>query len=211
MAIQITVRATLLKESRLYLNYQVQVPSSYLAEQLDWPLWRQNKVKFTDYLWEQTCLECFIASDINSINANAQDKLENQDRYIEINASPSGRYAVYKFNSYRNPNSLPPVPLLQSGKSEPVHINWPIDSSLSEPALNNRSSEYNYQRSFTFDLKQLALNLTAKSNGTETNHGIGLIHPCVILRFNKVALYFAPTHATPADFHQSRYWTRFNP
>ena len=211
LAIQIIVRATLIQQSQLHLSYQVQVPSRCLAEQLDWPQWQRNRVKFTDYLWEQTCLECFIASDTKPKTTHNQDKVENQFNYIEINASPSGRYAVYKFNSYRNPSSLPPVPLLQSGKSVPAHINWSIDSNLSEPALNSRSREYNYQRSFTFDLNQLPLNLTAKSNGTETNHDIGLIHPCVILRFNKVVLYFAPTHATPPDFHQSRYWMHFEP
>lgn len=233
LAIQVTVSATLMPQStlQLYLNYKIQLPSQYLADQLNWPKWQQQQVKFTDYLWEQTCLECFIASQLKPV-ANATTTIEYPTGYIEINASPSGSYAVYEFNSYRQPSSLPPNPLLQPNGEQRVDINWPIyptsqskrsiqsllksdsninieSSIVSHPFTSNGNTDHAYECGFSVDLDQLTMT-TTKADEMSLNHNIGLLHPCVILSFDKVVLYFAPRHATPPDFHQRQYWTAFN-
>ena len=206
-AIQIMVRAVIVRPSQLHLHYQITLPSKHLAKQLHWPKWQQQQVTFTDYLWQQTCLECFIAKPTTFMN---QDQIKNQAKYIEINASPNGQYAIYSFDSYRNPASSPPAPLLQPYKDEYAQISWSANSKLSEPTFSDNSDKYSYQRRFSFDLAQLEPDLTAKTDDTETQHHIGLIHPCVILTFGKVNLYFAPSHAAPPDFHQQQYWTAFH-
>lgn len=235
LAIQITVSATLIPQStlQLYLNYEIQLPNQYLADQLTWPQWQQQQVKFTDYLWEQTCLECFIASELEPV-ANDTTTIEYPNSYIEINASPNGSYAVYEFNSYRQPSSLPPTPLLQPNSNQRANINWTTcavsqsklsiqsllksDSKLSiesstviYPCTSSDNPDYFYECGFSVGLDQLAMTATTEADATSFNHNIGLLHPCVILSFNKVALYFAPRHANPPDFHHRQYWTAFNP
>ena len=173
----------------LHLNYEISLPEKTLTEQLHWPSWQQNNVGFDDYLWEQTCLECFITSDANS--------------YIEINANPDGRYAVYQFENYRYPTTLPPVALLQPQSNKRAQINWidtyPPQTKATETTQINES---NYKRSLSLPLAQLPYDLSVESSKT-------LLHPCVILYFGNVALYFAPVHASPADFHQRQYWSAF--
>ncbi|MBR5494813.1 MAG: hypothetical protein IKV71_04135, partial [Psychrobacter sp.] len=235
-----------------------------LAAQLDWPTWQPTQVGFADYLWEQTCLECFLAgglinsrlinnsasiNDINEIGIDGVDA-NKTSAYIEVNASPDGRYALYEFESYRNPATLPPTPLLQSDGQTRAFINWtashcPVSNgaasngianngianndtanaeqnSLSaqiEPAIDSltpntsTANSYLYQRSFTLPLSQLS---NAKAFIDDT--GIEYIHPCVILSFattfgtrlGTTALYFAPKHASPPDFHNLQYWSIFD-
>lgn len=232
--IRVKVEATLLlrPDLQLLLHYQIQLPSSTLAKQLDWRTWRQAQVGFTDYLWEQTCLECFISSQ-------ALDD-ENKNRYIEINASPSGQYALYQFDNYRTPSTLPPMPLLKSmpllkvDAATRAHINW--SSSLSNPVeekINRLSPVFNsinnpanllpanllagtftaypvYQRSFSISLTELPTSFWSDSLPADIDKGIKQLHPCVILRFGNTHLYFAPIHASPPDFHQRRYWSHFD-
>ncbi len=235
--INVTVHASiiLLLEPQLHLTYQIQISDAYLAAQLNWPEWTQDNVSFTDYLWQQTCLECFIA---------AGSSLD----YIEINASPSGHYALYQFQNYREPSCLPPMPLLQKDGKTTARINW-FDHSAKRrltlrkvtPILNFSPSTvdtltvasalpistfmpcYRYERSFGVPLDQLPLslfdsalfdNLSNKDSGNNTHTDIiyiNQIHPCVILWFGESALYFAPAHASPPDFHQRSYWSNFDP
>ena len=249
LAIQITVSASLVAQSplQLYLHYKIHLPSSYLADQLHWPQWQQQHVKFTDYLWENTCLECFIAdarqskskskssedSKSNDSNKDHDSELQQQFGYIEINASPNGSYAVYRFNRYRYPSSLPPIPLLQPNSSQRASINWSTTSAdqsklskklttLSKLTYSSINLTYNplvspdhshhiYECAFTLSLDQLEMTSINNDDEAAIKHRIGLLHPCVILSFDKAILYFAPMHATPPDFHQRQYWTVFNP
>jgi hypothetical protein len=48
-----------------------------------------------DDLWRTTCFEAFVATE---------------DGYLEINLSPSGRWALYAFDGYREGMRAPPVP-----------------------------------------------------------------------------------------------------
>ena len=52
-----------------------------------------------DFLWQSTCLECFIFD-------------RDSENYVEYNFSPNGAWALYAFDSYRknaeNPQSPPP-------------------------------------------------------------------------------------------------------
>ena len=244
----------------LQLDYHITLPLKSLAAQLDWPTWQPTQVGFADYLWEQTCLECFLAgglitdrlinnsvsiNDVNEIGIDGTDA-NKTSAYIEVNASPDGRYALYEFTSYRNPATLPPTPLLQADEQTRAFINWTgshcpasngagsngianngianndianaEQNSLSaqiEPAIDSltpntsTANSYLYQRSFAVPLSQLS---NAKAFIDDT--GIEYIHPCVILSFattlGTTALYFAPKHASPPDFHNLQYWSIFD-
>ncbi|OLF39022.1 MULTISPECIES: hypothetical protein [unclassified Psychrobacter] len=213
--IRISVKASLvLSERKLWLSYQIHLPSAMLAAKLDWPVWQQSRVCFTDYLWQRTCLECFVSSKVADETTN----------YIEINASPNGQYALYKFDDYRTPSTYPPLPLSQADGTTKAKITWAkslsnqqveqVNSLKPHPILANHSvdlsstrftSKYQYQRCFGVSLDQLSLDSDNCYLSDDT--GIKLIHPCVILQFCETNLYFASAHATPPDFHQRRYWT----
>lgn len=216
--IQVTVSAVIVKQPEpcLQLSYDIQLPHTKLATQLHWARWTPEAVHFTDYLWQQTCLECFIAPSKGT-------------GYIEINASPTGNYALYRFSDYRTPSTLPPAPLLLADDSARAHICWtdeacatynssiyaynqlspmrrqPIYSKALSACLFTR--HYRYQRQFSVPLAQLPMDLFATP--MPNNSKIGWLHPCVILWFGEVDLYFAPVHAAPPDFHQRRYWSSF--
>lgn len=202
--------------AQLWLSYQIQLTSSLLAEQLCWPIWDESQVSFTDYLWEHTCLECFISSS----------GIDTDSSYVELNVNPNGQYALYHFQSYRNPATLPPVPLMQDGNDRCAHIIWP--DTISKPSKNQQ--RYNYHCRFGLSLDQLPSTSSTKSGLENLTHdldggldnglnnssinghhnAIKLIHPCVILWFGDTALYFAPAHASPPDFHQHRFWSHFD-
>ena len=231
-------------EWHLQLDYRVTLP---LEAQLDWPTWQPKQVGFADYLWEQTCLECFLAGaainntvSINNANEMGIDLADGNKTspYIEINANPDGRYALYQFKSYRNPATLPPTPLLQADGQTRAFINWtashcfasnviasngnanPEQNPLSKqikPFIDSltpnitTTKTYLYERSFSLSLSQIH-NKEDVINDTDT--GIDYIHPCVILSFSTTfgttALYFAPKHASPPDFHNLHYWSVFD-
>ncbi|WP_413500682.1 hypothetical protein [Psychrobacter maritimus] len=238
----------------LQLDYHITLPLKSLAAQLDWPTWQPTQVGFADYLWEQTCFECFLAgglitdrlinnsasmNDVNEIGIDGADA-NKTSAYIEVNAGPDGRYALYEFESYRNPATLPPMPLLQTDGQTRAFINWtanhcPLSNGIAnngtanaeqnslsaqiEPAIDSltpntsTANPYLYERSFAVPLSQLS-NAKAFINDI----GIEYIHPCVILSFattfgtrlGTTALYFAPTHASPPDFHNLQYWSIFD-
>ena len=215
--IQVIVDITLIEPSKIELTYQIQLPNSQLATQFNWSHWQQQRVKFTDYLWEQTCLECFIAG---------RNLLGDATGYIEVNASPNGSYALYRFVDYRQPDCMPPTPLYKVNNNERAHINWPNNASLYNTGITSKISlskcpdisdnslatlsfkpYYHYARRFIIDIDQLVFASVVSSYIKPT---IEQIHPCVILYFDNVSLYFAPKHATPPDFHQRQYWASFN-
>ena len=251
-------------EWQLQLDYHITLPLKSLAAQLDWPTWQPTQVGFADYLWEQTCLECFLAGGLitdrlidNSVSINDANEIgidgvdaNKTSAYIEVNASPDGRYALYEFTSYRNPATLPPTPLLQPDGQTRAFINWtarhcPLSNSAAsngvtnngianndtanaeqnslsaqiEPAIDSltpntsTANSYLYQRRLTVPLSQLS-----NAKAFIDDIGIEYIHPCVILSFattvstrlGTTALYFAPKHASPPDFHNLQYWSVFD-
>jgi hypothetical protein len=122
-----------------------------------------------------------------------------------MNASPDGRYALYQFERYRHPAALPPTPLYQTDGRTLARIDWIDDVELplySEPPT--ASKLVSYKRRIGLPLTQLPNQQYAIANTT-----IEHIHPCVILRLGKTTLYFAPSHASPPDFHNRQHWSKF--
>ena len=209
--ISITVTATVIvqPEPILQLTYDIILPSAQLGARLCWPQWQAEHVVFTDYLWQQTCLECFIAPNQGT-------------EYVELNASPCGQYALYQFTAYRTPSLMPPTPLLTTDQRERAHLCWnqtmadqPVTYPTrltAQPLNKNCLTEHifvpchQYCRQFSLPLAQLPNDVF----GSTPQNAIGWIHPCVILWFGDVDLYFAPNHATPPDFHQCCHWSRFH-
>ena len=66
--------------SRLWLRFIVEGDIDAVA----WP--REAEPQRADGLWEHTCFEAFVLTD---------------DGYREFNLSPSGRWASYRFDAYR--------------------------------------------------------------------------------------------------------------
>ncbi len=235
-SIQIEVVATLVNraviaqptEWQLQLDYCITLPLKSLAAQLYWPTWQAEQVGFADYLWEQTCLECFLAGKLINSAVSINENNNKTNPYMEINASPDGRYALYQFADYRKPATLPPTPLLQGNGQTRASINWTappfsVSNAADNAALQSGSmptssfngpliagaKTYHFERSFYLSLNQLSQIQT-----TNDEIGIEYIHPCVILsfdtKFGKTALYFAPNHAVPPDFHDTQYWSIFD-
>ena len=208
----INVRAQIIRQPSLYLQltYQLTLPNQLLAKQLNWSVWQQAQVRFDDYLWEETCLECFIAGRL--INDENLTDAQKATPYIEINANPDGRYALYQFASYRNPATLPPTPLYAADGQARASINWinnvkPTLRYVENPLFNDPSvanKPHHYERSFNVPVIQ-----RSNKQYTIANTVIEQIHPCVILWFGEIALYFAPNHASPPDFHNRSHWSRF--
>jgi len=192
-----------LTEWQLQLDYCITLPLDSLAAQLYWPTWQAEQVGFADYLWEQTCLECFLTGGLinSAVSINKNDIQTNP--YMEINASPDGCYALYQFADYRKPATLPPTPLLQGNGQTRASIDWTATPLIAD------AKTYHFERSFYLSLNQLSQVQT-----TNDEIGIEYIHPCVILsfdtKFGKTALYFAPNHAAPPDFHDMQYWPVFD-
>ncbi len=218
--ISVQVSATLREQPDAYLEleYYVTLPTKSLDAQFNWLTWQPGQVGFKDYLWEQTCLECFLAGFLISSNrsdnsSKSADKNETT-AYIEINASPNGQYALYEFDSYRSPATLPPKSLMQADGQTPAAIDW-LDASHNQKPLIDSTisahSTYNYQRSFRVPLSSL-MTLTSLHEKADCSHAaiIKYIHPCVILSFGETTLYFAPKHASPPDFHNRQYWASFD-
>lgn len=234
--IEVEVVATLINraviaqptEWQLQLDYCITLPLKSLAVQLYWPTWQAEQVGFADYLWEQTCLECFLASKLINSAVSINENNIQTNPYMEINASPDGRYALYQFADYRNPATLPPAPLLQEDGQTRASIDWTATPFSVSNAANNATLQsgsikteffndpltagaktYHFERSFYLSLNQLSQVQT-----TNEEIGIEYIHPCVILsfdtKFGKIALYFAPNHAAPPDFHDMQYWPVFD-
>ncbi|MGO2277734.1 MULTISPECIES: hypothetical protein [unclassified Psychrobacter] len=225
ISIEVSAKITQQPALQLVLTYRVILPSQTLANQLNWPIWQQAQVNFTDYLWEETCLEFFIAgSKLNDSKVNDEDIVtthqtmphnilfQHSPSYVEVNASPDGRYALYQFESYRNPAALPPVPLYEADRTTRVSIDWNDHKDLTAISVESLSSStptvvqsaFRYERSFSLPITQLPNQQYAVANIM-----IEQIHPCVILWFGETDLYFATSHASPPDFHNRDYWPNF--
>lgn len=127
--------------------------------------WQQgSETRRQDFLWENTCFEAFISTP-------------NQNKYFELNLSPSLAWNLYRFTGYRTPNDMPPVAVTEHAliKSE-VHdhtIHVVIDLNV----LNLADQE-------------ITLGLTAVIKTAESVEYLALHHP----QFE-------------ADFHDARGWT----
>ncbi|MEJ6067831.1 hypothetical protein MT378_08795, partial [Psychrobacter sp. 16-Bac2893] len=160
--ISVQVSATLVAQPEAYLQleYRVTLSLKCLAAQLTWPKWQADKVGFKDYLWEQTCLECFLAGSLISSRSEDSDKSPKTNMtmsYIEINASPEGQYALYEFDSYRSPTTLPPRPLMYADGQTRAAIDW-IDGNNLKLLIDypiSTHERYHYQRSFRMPLDSL--------------------------------------------------------
>jgi len=208
--IRIVVSANIIKQPSIYLQltYHINLPIQSLIEQLNWPTWRLEQVGFADYLWKETCLECFISSNA----FNSSQIAENASSYIESNASPDGRYAFYQFSSYRNPSILPPIPRLQTDSQALAYIDWHDNSTQTivpkqttpSHSLSKRYKSGYFERSFKLPITQLS-----HYQYSAYNTVIRRIHPCVILCLGETLLYFASNHTTPPDFHNQNCWSKF--
>jgi hypothetical protein len=88
---QVTVS---LKLSDCTLDIQYVIAVNTLKIRLPEPGAKRTAGQRRDGLWQHTCCEAFIAT-------------ENQTGYLEFNFSPSGDWACYAFNDYRQPAPLP--------------------------------------------------------------------------------------------------------
>ena len=79
-----TIKASIeLKNNQLKLEYQI------VTDLSQYSLPKQTKQQRVDNLWLDTCFELFIAN-------------VNDDRYWEINISPSTEWNIYQFRSYKD-------------------------------------------------------------------------------------------------------------
>ncbi|MGH6617302.1 DOMON-like domain-containing protein [Sphingomonas sp.] len=79
-----SVRVTVDRPSRDLLSLRYHVTGAIDA--VLWPT--PAEPAFADNLWQHSCFEAFIAPGAG-------------DDYTELNASPSGRWAIYEFDGYR--------------------------------------------------------------------------------------------------------------
>lgn len=191
------------KPAIITLSYRIQLPDSMCSliqpsklqlEQDKLPIFWSNRSKeniyFADKLWLNSCLECFLGSNTT-------------EAYVEINASPDGRYAVYEFDAYRTPNNMPPRRLQITHSNVDTNITNEQDESTAKIQWFDTPSDTSdtLQRQYGFNLAQLP---------TVLQH-INQIHPCVILYLSlsqgSHPLYFATSHPAIADFHDKQHWS----
>jgi len=186
--VMVTITLSNVPAKALSFDYHITVDDETLAACLDWSDWHAEHVRFTDYLWQETCLECFIAP-------------KNSATYIEVNVSPDGRYALYQFSDYRTPNHLPPPALYHKQYKKAARIHWPLPSTNIGTAAKATSEQdtQGYGRCFSIPLSEL--------RAIDPNFHPAYLHPCVILKLADTHLYFAPAHPSPPDFHNKDYWT----
>ena len=88
----------------------------------------QRAPRRADHLWRHTCFEAFIATRDN-------------ERYWEFNFAPSGDWAIYRFDSYRNAVSAidAPPPIITTARSaNNLTMNATVDLN-NFPNLKNRT------------------------------------------------------------------------
>lgn len=144
---------------------------SFMIEKVDglqFNDFHHDKIAKADNLWQETCLECFISLD--------------NERYLEVNATPDGRHAIYEFDGYRTPS--PPTP------SDKISLSWRADDN---------DNTLVYERHFSLDMSAVANVLDLTQSKT-------LISPTVILMINNKPHYFATHHGDEPDFHDKRHW-----
>lgn len=81
--VSVSVSWEMLQQSQMIIEYSVIDPETRIR----WPLASRAPVR-TDNLWQHTCFEAFVGSASDSA-------------YVEFNLAPSGPWAAYAFDSYR--------------------------------------------------------------------------------------------------------------
>lgn len=145
-----------------------------IPKPIDIPNFDLKNASHTDFLWEQNCLELFIS--------------DKQSAYYEINVSLDGKFAVYQFDDYRSPTSMPPR------KSSDITLQW------RNVEQQNRQSRLDLVYQFSLLFSQCA------SFAVEN---IELINPCTILYTDNTPMFYAVNHAIPPDFHDKACWLNF--
>ena len=91
---QVQAKVTRISQDSLTLEFALSAP----AAELIWPAARSGGERLNE-LWQSTCLELFIAR-------------AGDERYWEVNLSPSGDWNVYQLDGYRQ--GLKPEPCINS-------------------------------------------------------------------------------------------------
>ncbi|ELA09645.1 hypothetical protein MOMA_04545 [Moraxella macacae 0408225] len=122
----------------LSLSYQISPNTISPNNKINLAKFDKNLVKPTDFLWQQTCLECFIQID--------------RQQYFEINASPNGAYALYHFDDYRTPSHLPPR------QTQALGFFW---QNTTKPTAATKSETFAFLLALPTDLLPKKINPTA--------------------------------------------------
>ena len=120
-------------------------------------------LKHSDFLWQHDCLECFVEFD-------------NQQGYSEINFAPNGNYAIYQFDNYRTPDTLPP----KRGSGNLFVPNGSFDDA-------------------DYWVRHFAVQFAHRQKPSK-------IHPTTILYRHDTPIYYALSHASPPNFHDKTHW-----
>lgn len=147
---------------------------SFMVEKVDglsFADFNESNISKANNLWQETCLECFISLA--------------DERYLEINVAPDGRYAIYEFNSYRMPST--PVP------SDKITLSWRADDN---------DNVLVYERHFSLDISTIADLLDPVLCDT-------LLNLSAILVIDGQPHYFATHHGNKPDFHDKDHWQRW--
>lgn len=123
-----------------------------------------------DYLWLSDCFECFLAN-------------KESTEYIEINFAPDGCYNIYRFDSYRKPDQMPPISDTEHALS--MHQITALDDGY---VLAFHIHHHNQ----ALRLSEYQFNLTA------------ILYPTI--HSTPLTIYYAVKHASPPDFHDRTYW-----
>lgn len=110
--------------------------------------------------------------------------LDDSTSYTELNVSPDGRFNLYRFDSYRHPTP----PKTYAGD---VFLSPAPDDHFTTSAPKN------------YWIRHISIELDAVSQLTLQRFNL-----CVILYHadNGTPIYYAISHADPADFHDQTYW-----
>jgi hypothetical protein len=140
----------------LSLRYELRGDLSQIAiAHLASPEQRERR----DYLWEQTCFECFFGP-------------KGQTNYWEINLSPAGHWAFYRFSNHRAEIMQP----------EPAYAELPFTVTQTSEAL-------------TISLSVSLDPIIAHNQSLEVG-----ITAVIKTKANQES-YWALKHGEPADFH----------
>ncbi len=156
-----------------------------------------------DFLWNAPCFECFF-----SMNNEANSP------YLEVNFSPIGYFNIYHFDSYRNPNHIPPRQLNNitfniqqdinffNGLNQQFWQKCPADMYCFLENLTNLSEKKH--------LLIMCVRLSAISH-TLVNDNFNktlFINPCLVAQTSHQLSYWATQHAQPPDFHDKTHWLK---
>ncbi|WP_227431090.1 hypothetical protein [Psychrobacter sp. I-STPA6b] len=187
------------QQHRLNLHYQIHLNECKTPKTLPWFIWEKisKHPQPKDYLWQSTCLECFVAGNKNNTP-------HHHNEYLELNVASSGHYALYHFDNYRTPDSMPPNHLscLLADKYKPE---LQINADPRPILLQGKTPSHYPEEPHTLN-RHISINIHMLSHLWDS---LSSIQPALILQdqHTKQHLYFAPQHATPPDFHLNSLWT----